>query len=107
MSVPHEFGEFLDDFGVVDVFLGGEAPECQVVVHQKHDKGTAASGDLKAFAKTCGQNGRAVDVFPYIFGSSGVVKNQGNIEGVGIGMFDDDVPVDGDFRVVVSTRASS
>ena len=73
--VPHEFGELLDDFGVVDVFLGGEAPECQVVIHQEHDKGTAASGDLKAFAKTGCQYSRAVDVFPDVFGASGVVKN--------------------------------
>ena len=40
-------------------------------------------------------------MFPYVFGASGVVKNQGDVEGVGIGMFDDDVPVDGDSWVVV------
>ena len=65
-----------------------------MVVHQEHDKGTAASGDLETFAKTGCQYRRTVDVFPYVFGASGVVKNQGDVEGVGIGMFDDDVPVD-------------
>ncbi len=80
-------GEFGDDFGVFEVFGGGEAPEDEVVVDEEHDEGASAAFDLEAGAGFGGEDEGAVDVFADVFGASGVVEDEGEVEGVGVNDF--------------------
>ncbi len=102
VAISHDGGEFTNDFGIVDVFFRGEAPEGEVVVDEEHDESASAAGDLESFTESSCQDGRAINVFANVFGSSGVVKNQCGEEGVWVRVFEVEVTVDLSFcRFVV------
>jgi len=71
------------------------------VIDEEHDKGSSATGDLEAFTEAGGEKGGAVDVLADVFGSAGIVEDEGDVEGVGVGMFEEEVAVDGAARVFV------
>lgn len=93
VGLLHEASELGDDFGVLDVLFGGEAPEGEVVIDEEHDQLSSAALDEEASAKFAGQHGGAVDVFADVFGAAGVVENEGEVEGVGVRHVDEYLPV--------------
>ena len=94
-------GELRDDLRVVEIAGGGKAPEGQVVVDQKHDERAARALNLQAVAESRSEHGRAVDVFADVFGAAGVVKNDGEVERVGVGDFVEEAAIDSAARVVL------
>ena len=95
MPILHNSCKFLDHFGVLNVHLGREAPQGEVVVHEEHDERTPSTGDLQATAHPGRQDGGTVGMFTNIFSPPGIVENQGDVESVGIGMLKKKIPVEG------------
>ena len=57
--------------------------------------------DLQAVAESRCEHGRAVDVFADVFGAAGIVKNDGEVERVGIGDFVKEAAIDSAARIVL------
>ena len=91
--VFHLACKFSRHFGVIDVALGREAPEGEMVVDQEHDELPAAVADLEAPADFVGEHLRSVDVFAHVFGTTGIVQENGEVECVRILDVDEELAV--------------
>jgi len=63
------------------------------MVYQKHDKLSAAVTDMEPFADLVGEYLGTIDVLPYILSPSGVVKEDGQVERVGVFYIDEKMSV--------------
>ena len=98
--VLHESCELRYHIGIIDVTLGGKTPQGEMMVDEEHDELPSPVSDVKALADLVSENLRAVDMLPDVFGSAGVVKKDGKVEGIGVFNIDENLSVASNRRVV-------
>lgn len=99
-AMLHEAGEFRHHIRIVDISFGGKSPQGEVMIDQKHDQLTSSVDDLQALADFVGKHLGAVDVLAHILSAPGVVKEDREVEGVGVFNVDEQLSVALLFRII-------